>query len=252
MGSACSTCMNNTTQEEYLEKNISSEFRIEESHRMRYSLESIVKIQAVCRGHLARKQVKKIIRQQAGYQQQSQQEVAGSGLKISEEVMDQLKKEPFEPTGKAAALYEQLGPFELEEIIFQDGELEQRDIVVLENGARYRGQWNINSNQREGFGVQIWPDGSIYEGQWKDNKANGNGRLIHADGDIYDGHWVADKAEGYGDYKHLDGSRYEGEWLLDKQHGKGKECWNDGSSYEGQYMQGKKNGRGLFKWADGA
>jgi len=29
----------------------------------------------------------------------------------------------------------------------------------------------------------------MYEGWWKDNKANGNGRLIHADGDVYDGMW---------------------------------------------------------------
>jgi hypothetical protein len=27
----------------------------------------------------------------------------------------------------------------------------------------------------------------MYEGWWKDNKANGKGRLIHADGDVYDG-----------------------------------------------------------------
>lgn len=66
----------------------------------------------------------------------------------------------------------------------------------MENGARYKGQWNSVLNQREGRGVQIWPDGSIYEGYWKNDKANGRGRLIHADGDVYLGEWVEDKAEG--------------------------------------------------------
>lgn len=72
------------------------------------------------------------------------------------------------------------------------------------------------SEVRQGKGVQIWPDGSMYEGWWKDNKANGKGRLIHADGDIYDGYWREDKAHGFGIYSHLDGAKYEGEWKEDK------------------------------------
>jgi len=40
---------------------------------------------------------------------------------------------------------------------------------------------------RDGFGSQMWPDGSRYEGYWKYDKANGQGKLVHADGDIYEG-----------------------------------------------------------------
>ena len=50
--------------------------------------------------------------------------------------------------------------------------------------------------------MQIWPDGSLYEGYWKDAKANGKGRLIHADGDVYVGTWRDDKADGFGIYSH--------------------------------------------------
>ena len=92
----------------------------------------------------------------------------------------------------------------------------------------------------------------MYEGWWKDNKANGKGRLIHADGDIYDGYWKDDKAHGEGIYSHLDGAKYEGEWKEDKQHGKGIETWPDGASYEGDYVEGKKHGHGKFTWADGS
>jgi len=28
------------------------------------------------------------------------------------------------------------------------------------------------------------------------DKANGNGKLVHADGDVYEGEWRNDKAEG--------------------------------------------------------
>ena len=47
---------------------------------------------------------------------------------------------------------------------------------------------------RHGTGKQVWKDGSIYEGYWKDNMANGFGRLLHSDGDVYIGEWVKDKA----------------------------------------------------------
>ena len=90
--------------------------------------------------------------------------------------------------------------------------------VVLANGAEYTGQWD-KAGRKEGRGVQVWVDGSMYEGYWKNDKANGKGRLIHADGDIYTGEWKDDKAHGFGIYNHTDGAWYEGNWFEDKQHG---------------------------------
>ena len=46
---------------------------------------------------------------------------------------------------------------------------------------------------REGYGRQIWPDGSIYEGMWNHNMANGSGILIKSNGDLYQGEWVNNK-----------------------------------------------------------
>jgi hypothetical protein len=84
---------------------------------------------------------------------------------------------------------------------------------MLENGAKYEGEWlKDQEGVRDGRGIQIWLDGSRYEGFWRVNKANGRGRLIHADGDVYEGLWVDDKANGTGTYSHTDGSTYTGEW----------------------------------------
>jgi hypothetical protein len=84
----------------------------------------------------------------------------------------------------------------------------------LENGIEF--YWSLTSilnrdpisNTRDGRGKQIWPDGSLYEGFWRNDKANGKGRLIHSDGDVYEGDWVNDKAEGFGVYTHMDGAQY--------------------------------------------
>lgn len=105
---------------------------------------------------------------------------------------------------------------------------------------------------RQGRGVQVWTDGTKYEGRWENNMANGRGRLIHSDGSAYEGDWVDDKAHGCGTYWRTDGAKYEGEWEADMQHGFGVETWPDGSQYTGQYVMGKKQGQGEFSWADGS
>ena len=44
---------------------------------------------------------------------------------------------------------------------------------MLDNDAIYEGEWNNVTNEKWGLGTQIWPDGSIYKGYWKNSKANG-------------------------------------------------------------------------------
>ena len=93
--------------------------------------------------------------------------------------------------------------------------------VMLDDGSTYEGEWVVkpddpNSKIREGYGVQLWMDGSIYEGWFSKDRATGKGRLIHSDGYIYEGEWQNDKAEGHGTYTSQDGSKYEGQFHLDK------------------------------------
>jgi hypothetical protein len=73
----------------------------------------------------------------------------------------------------------------------------------------------LKDGMRQGPGIQVWPDGAKYEGEWKLNKANGKGKFWHADGDVYEGDWEDDKANGYGVYIHVNGARYEGYWKHD-------------------------------------
>lgn len=130
-------------------------------------------------------------------------------------------------------LRDTLEPFRYEPAPPPDGKTRiRRANMVLDNGAEYEGEWD-EEGCKDGRGVQTWVDGSLYEGYWRQDKANGRGRLIHADGDVYDGEWKNDKAHGFGEYRHVDGARYVGDWFEDKQHGMGKEIWPDNACYEG-------------------
>lgn len=129
--------------------------------------------------------------------------------------------------------------------------------VLMENKAVYIGQWNLNY-MREGVGTQYWNDGTVYEGNWKNDKANGKGRMVHPNGDVYEGYWENDRACGKGTFIHNYGStdiyagvKYEGTWKNDKQNGEGFEIWPNGDRYQGQYENGLKHGFGKFQWADG-
>ena len=77
-------------------------------------------------------------------------------------------------------------------------------------------------SMRHGNGTQTWPDGSKYEGDWKNDKANGKGRYVHANGSVYTGNWKDNQAHGLGVLACKDGSEYRGRWVDDTMHGFGK------------------------------
>ena len=87
-------------------------------------------------------------------------------------------------------------------------------MLKFKTGGVYKGELK-DTLIRHGYGIQEWEDSSKYIGDWKDDKANGKGKLYHASGDIYEGEWKNDKACGKGIYIHKDGSKYDGEWKND-------------------------------------
>ena len=44
----------------------------------------------------------------------------------------------------------------------------------------------------------MYPDGDVYEGEWKDDKANGFGIYYYSNGNKYEGYWENDCQHGYG------------------------------------------------------
>lgn len=51
-------------------------------------------------------------------------------------------------------------------------------------------------DRQHGFGVEIWPDGAKYEGEYKYGKKNGKGILLFADGSRYEGTFLDNEIDG--------------------------------------------------------
>lgn len=52
-------------------------------------------------------------------------------------------------------------------------------IVWYFNGKLYVGEWDINRNEKSGFGKEISKDKYYYEGYFQENRRHGNGLLIN-------------------------------------------------------------------------
>jgi hypothetical protein len=98
---------------------------------------------------------------------------------------------------------------------------------------------------KNGFGVYKWSDGAFYEGNFRDGKFHGRGRIVRSDGSIYVGEFVNDRLPvgvfiqpGKFDYKgEMDrNGRFEG---------RGKLTFADGGYLVGTFRQDNLHGRGV-------
>ena len=77
-----------------------------------------------------------------------------------------------------------------------NGKIELKKNIILENNSLYYGEFDIEKNMKEGRGILIYSDGAKYSGYFKNNMQNIKGTMHHVDGDIYEGEWLDDKANG--------------------------------------------------------
>ena len=121
--------------------------------------------------------------------------------------------------------------------------------IKYPSGEKYSGYFSPDW-EKEVFGIQINKDGSKYVGMFKNGMYDGRGRLILHKGDYYEGDFKENKANGFGKYVNNKGEIYIGNWINDKQDGEGELILKDGSRYSGQFKNGMKNGKGKIVWTD--
>ena len=80
---------------------------------------------------------------------------------------------------------------------------------------------NFASCPFSGEAKYVWPDKSVYEGSWVNNKMHGSGIMLWPDGRVYKGEFSNGAREGRGAMTWPNGNTYEGFWKSGKQDGAG-------------------------------
>jgi hypothetical protein len=114
--------------------------------------------------------------------------------------------------------------------------------------------------------VLTYNNGNVYEGQLKNDKKHGKGKMTYQISDenrvynVYEGNWEYDTFKE-GKMTYANGDVYEGKWDRGLQKGKGKMTyakrdiyegkWEKGDVYEGDWRHGSKMGTGTMTYANG-
>lgn len=107
------------------------------------------------------------------------------------------------------------------------------------NGGIYEGKVKDNERPENGHGIYTFPDGSTYEGEWKDGKEHGQGTWTLPDGSKSVGEWKDGLPNGQVTWTFPDGGKYVGEYKDGKRHGKGTEIHPGGKKHEGEWKDGE-------------
>eukprot|EP00981_Chlorochromonas_danica_P010590 scaffold3290_cov165-Ochromonas_danica.AAC.33 len=187
-------------------------------------------------------------------------------------LMSESKMQQSLRTGHHATVYE----------VRRDPELKNKDVIrdktkpvfPFIGGSQYKGEWA--GDKKCGFGVQINPDNTKYEGEWNNNMYNGRGTLwvkkgknfvrvyvgnwidgsmegegirYYENGEVYKGEWEQGQRNGKGKHEYLNGDEYTGDWRFDMRNGFGTMNYTNGNVFEGTWVDNKKEGPGLFYYA---
>ena len=97
-----------------------------------------------------------------------------------------------------------------------------------------------------------YPDGSVYEGEFKDMHRNGKGVYTLKNGDVYSGEFFYDRMWGTGEYRFFNGDVYKGTFKNNVKEGRGEYVFANGNRYVGSFSNNMRNGEGVFTYADGS
>ena len=109
-----------------------------------------------------------------------------------------------------------------------------------------QGYWE--KDNMNGIGIEVWDDGTYYQGEFINSKKNGIGLYRWPDGTIYQGEFVNNQMSGTGVILYSDDRIYSGQILNGYMNGYGIFIWGNGNKYMGYYLQDTKHGFGIFIW----
>ncbi|XP_062869401.1 ankyrin repeat and MYND domain-containing protein 1 isoform X2 [Trichomycterus rosablanca] len=110
---------------------------------------------------------------------------------------------------------------------------------------------SLCEKSRNGAGVQEWPDGSKYEGEFLNGLKHGSGFFTWTNGESYKGSFYKDYRHGSGTYCWPDGSHFTGKFYLNRKEGYGVHVFPDGAIFKGLYHSDEHFGPGIMMYPDG-
>ena len=87
--------------------------------------------------------------------------------------------------------------------------------MVMANGfIQIKQLMKVNGliQKKNGQGVETWPNGYIYKGEFKNSVWSGMGTLTFPDGSTYQGEWVNGFMNGEGTFTWANGEQKKGIW----------------------------------------
>jgi hypothetical protein len=133
---------------------------------------------------------------------------------------------------------------------------DKKEKVHLLQSEEYEYEGDVLSGKRHGKGKCVFLcgrfAGKVYEGEWKEGKMEGVGKMWDNNGNVYEGEWENGKRRGKGVMRDCCGNVYQGDWRRDERHGDGAAQFGDGDTYVGGWRNNRKHGRGVYRWSDGS
>ncbi|KAJ3599686.1 hypothetical protein NHX12_033642 [Muraenolepis orangiensis] len=114
-----------------------------------------------------------------------------------------------------------------------------------------QGTGPVVAGTRQGDVTQEWPDGSKFEGEYRNGLKHGTGRFTWSNGECYEGFFYRDYRHGEGVYSWPSGHIFTGKFYLNKKEGYGRKEFPDRSTFQGLYHAHQRFGPGVFTHPDG-
>lgn len=117
--------------------------------------------------------------------------------------------------------------------------IQSKNLDKIEDGMNDFKEY-IKENHKKTFN---YPDGGIYEGEFKDDTPHGTGTLKFPDGGSYTGQFKDGIINGQGTFVFKDGGNYFGEHKDGKPHGHGTLILSNGEKRVGKFKNGELIGK---------
>lgn len=134
----------------------------------------------------------------------------------------------------------------------------KRQLIVLDDGTEYTGEWQ--NNLRHGHGIHYTAEG-MYEGEFVDDMYEGKGEywlwspVTNCDEKgkwlLYTGDWIGGRYAGEGISYEKNGDTYQGQFYRGKKSGEGTMFYANDDKYTGEWENDMRNGRGELVKANG-